>query len=192
MSRASAPRGANLFAAGRGFTETCFDGQPFFDEAHPLTDRDGKDVAVSNMQDGAGEPSYLLETSRAVRPIVWRESEAYTFTQKTAETDDNVFKNSEYLFGLRARVNAGFGLWQLGFGSHETLNAANYFVACSVIMEFFRDHGRILGIKATTLVVPPSLEDAAIHLLNTETVEGGGSNPWKATADLIVTPFVMA
>lgn len=34
------------------------------------------------------------------------------------------------------------------------------------------------------------LEDDARKLLNTETNDGGGSNPWKATAELIVTPHV--
>lgn len=52
------------------------------------------------------------------------------------------------------------------------------------------DSGRILGIKPTVMVVPPALEDKALHVLNTETADGGGSNPWKGTAELIVTPFV--
>jgi len=98
--------------------------------------------------------------------------------------------NDEYLYGLRARVNAGFGLWQLGFGSKDTLNAANYAAARAAMMDFRADGGRILGVNPTTLVVPPSLEDAALTLLNTENNDGGGSNPWKGTAELVVTPFL--
>lgn len=58
------------------------------------------------------------------------------------------------------------------------------------MMDFRSDGGRILGIKPTTLVVPPALEDAALQVLNTENEPGGGSNPWKGTAQHIVTPFV--
>jgi phage major head subunit gpT-like protein len=56
------------------------------------------------------------------------------------------------------------------------------------MMGFRSDGGRILGIRPNVLVVPPSLESAALHLLNTETLDGGGSNPYKGTAELIVTP----
>nr|WP_234218651.1 Mu-like prophage major head subunit gpT family protein [Ruegeria pomeroyi] len=87
---------------------------------------------------------------------------------------------------------SGFGLWQLGFGSKATQNAANYAAARAAMMDYRSDGGRILGIRPTTLVVPPELEDAALQLLDTETSDGGGSNPWKGTAELIVTPFVKA
>jgi phage major head subunit gpT-like protein len=46
------------------------------------------------------------------------------------------------------------------------------------------------SVTVTVMVVPPALEDAALHLLNTETKDGGGSNPWKNTVELIVTPYV--
>ena len=52
------------------------------------------------------------------------------------------------------------------------------------------DGGKVLGITPSVLVVPPALEEDALHLLNTETMDGGGSNPWKGTAKLIVTPYV--
>lgn len=57
-------------------------------------------------------------------------------------------------------------------------------------MDFRSDGGRILDINRTTLVVPLALESDALHILNTETDDGGGSNPWKDTANLIVSPFV--
>ena len=52
------------------------------------------------------------------------------------------------------------------------------------------DQGRPLGIRPNVLVVPPQLEEAAFHLLNTETQDGGGSNPWKGTAEIVVTPYL--
>lgn len=40
------------------------------------------------------------------------------------------------------------------------------------------------------LVVPPELEKAALQIVNTEFSDGGGTNPWRGTAELIVTPYL--
>jgi phage major head subunit gpT-like protein len=37
-----------------------------------------------------------------------------------------VFLNDEFIYGIRSRCNAGFGLWQLAFGSNAGLNATIY------------------------------------------------------------------
>jgi phage major head subunit gpT-like protein len=94
------------------------------------------------------------------------------------------------MYGVRARVNAGFGLWQLAFGSKDTLNAANYAAARAAMMDFRSDGGKVLGITPSVLVVPPALEEAAMRLVNSEFGTGGESNPWKGTAKVIVTPYV--
>ena len=94
-----------------------------------------------------------------------------------------------FLYGIRARVNAGFGLWQLAHASREALNAANYAAIRAQMQTLTGDQGRPLGIRPNVLVVPPQLEEAAFHLLNTETQDGGGSNPWKGTAEIVVTPY---
>ncbi|WP_417050343.1 Mu-like prophage major head subunit gpT family protein [Dysosmobacter welbionis] len=36
---------------------------------------------------------------------------------KDSPSDDNVFFNKEFIYGVDARYNAGYGLWQLAFGS---------------------------------------------------------------------------
>lgn len=175
-----------------GFEATCYDGHPFFADDHPQTNSKGEDITVSNFEDGGGPAWYLLDTARTVKPLIWQEREPYEFQSLTDHDDAHIFFNDQFVYGVRARVNAGFGLWQLGFGSKATLNAANHAAARAAMMDYRSDGGRILGIRPTTLVVPPELEDAALHLLNTETSDGGGSNPWKGTAELIVTPFVKA
>ena len=173
-----------------GFATACFDGQNFFDTDHPTKDEDGTDVTVSNMADGTDTPWYLLDTSRAIKPMIFQERSKYDFQMVNAPNDHNVFMSDQHLYGVRARVNAGFGLWHMAFGSKQPLTAANYAAARAAMQEFRGDSGRILGVKPTVMVVPPSLEDAAMHVLNTELNDGGGSNPWKGTCDLIVTPFV--
>ena len=101
-----------------------------------------------------------------------------------------VFSTDRYLYGIRARVNAGFGLWQLAYGSKQTLNAANYAAARAAMMTLTADGGRKLGVSPTILLVPPSLEEAGLNLVNTEFGAAGASNPWKGTAQLIVTPYL--
>jgi phage major head subunit gpT-like protein len=172
-----------------GFDSPCFDGQNFFDTDHPLDDAGGATVTVSNMQAGAGPAWYLLDVSRGVRPIIWQERDGYEFTSVNRHDDAHVFTNDAYMYGVRARVNAGFGLWQLAFGSKDTLNATNYAAARAAMMNFRSDGGKVLGITPSVLVVPPALEDAALRLLNSEYGTGGESNPWKGTAKLIVTPY---
>lgn len=56
---------------------------------------------------------YLVDASRAVKPLLWQLRDAPEFVQKTAPDDDHVFKNDEYLMGVRARGAAGYGLWFL-------------------------------------------------------------------------------
>ena len=46
-----------------------------------------------------------------------------------------------------------------------------------------------MGVNPSTLVVGPDLEEAAAKIVNSQVNDGGGSNPWKGTAELIVTPY---
>jgi phage major head subunit gpT-like protein len=55
------------------------------------------------------------------------------------------------------------------------LNTANYTATRAAMMGEVM--GRILGIAPTVMIAPPELQDAAQHLLNTETNDGGRSNP---------------
>lgn len=68
----------------------------------------------------------------------------------------------------------------------------SYARARAAMMDFRADGGRVLGIKPTVLVVPPELEEDALQLLNATVNDGGGSNVWSSTAELIVTPYVKA
>lgn len=174
-----------------GFDTECFDGQNFFDMDHPMTGESGTEtVSVSNMQNGTSPPWFLLDNSRAVRPIILQEREAYEFEGITDPKDEHVFMKDSYLYGVRARINAGFGLWQLAFGSKAPLNAANYQDARAAMMNFRSDGGRVLGVNPAVLVVPPELEGDALEILNATHNAAGASNVWQKTAELIVSPYV--
>ena len=78
----------------------------------------------------------------------------------------------------------------MAHASREALNAANYVAIRAQMQTLTGDQGRPLGIRPNVLVVPPQLEEAAFHLLNTEMQDGVGSNPWKGTAEIVVTPYL--
>ena len=178
-----------------GETAPGYDGQPFFDTEHPSWDAAGKEALVSNVEAGGGPPWYLIDTSKAVKPLIFQVREEYAFTAITAPEDVHVFLKDEYLYGCRARVNAGFGLWQLAFKSNDTLTPENYEAARAAMQALRGDGGRLMGIVPNLLVVPATLEGAARRLLKTQlrTVDNEGalagvSNEWMDSAELIVVP----
>lgn len=180
-----------------GFSTTCYDGQFFFDVDHPVTDENGNTVIVSNMQAGALAPWFLLDTSRAIKPLIFQERIPYTLTALDQDSDDPVFKNDEYIYGVRSRVNAGFGLWQLAYASKADLTPDNYELAREAMRGMKGDEGRPLNLNPDVLVVPPSLEGEAMRLLNngTRIVISGATpvaiqNEWAGTAKPIITPWV--
>lgn len=176
---------------GDGFNSLCYDGQNFFDEEHPVVmSNSAEPELVSNMQAGAGDTWVLIDASRAVRPIVWQVREPYRFTAVTDPAHPTVFFNDEFVFGINARVNCGFGLWQLAFGSKATLDKTNYAAARAAMANFRGDQGKKLGVRPTHLVVPSSLEEQALELINAERNGAGATNVWKDTAKLIITPHL--
>ncbi len=174
-----------------GFSTPCYDGQFFFDTDHPVLGEDGQTIlSVSNTGGGSGSPWFLLDVSRALKPIILQRRRDFEFTAKTRLDDDRVFFNKEFVYGTDARANVGFGFWQFAYGSKQTLNAANYATARSAIMGMKGDHGRPLGLMPNLLVVPPALESAARKLLNSEYASGGETNEWKGTAELLIVPWL--
>ncbi|MFN3971250.1 MAG: Mu-like prophage major head subunit gpT family protein [Gemmobacter sp.] len=173
-----------------GFTTNCWDNQFFFDTDHPILLADGTTGTYANTDGGSGTPWFLMCTNRAIRPVIYQERKAPVFVMKDRETDDNVFNDRKFVYGADMRCNVGFGLPQTAWGSKQTLNAANYGIARAAIQSFKGDGGRPLGLVPNLLVVPPSLESAALKILNNELSSGGETNEWKGTAELLVVPWL--
>jgi phage major head subunit gpT-like protein len=175
-------------------TVTCYDGQNFFDANHPVyldADGTGTPTLVSNVQDGAGEAWYLLDTSRALKPLIFQERTQPELQALTSAQDEGVFMRDEYRFGIRYRCNAGLGFWQMAFRSQADLIAANFNAALAAMQSLKADGGRPLGIKPTVLVVPPSLRAAAMEIVKSERLANGASNPNYGVVDLIVSPWLV-
>lgn len=173
-----------------GFSTNCYDGQFFFDTDHPVKDKDGNDTTFANTDGGAGTPWFLLCTNQSVKPIIYQERKPATFVSKDKETDDNVFSQRRFIYGVDLRCNVGYGLPQMAWGSKQTLNAANYAIARGGIQNMKGDGGRPLGLVPNLLVVPPALESAGRKLLNSENNDAGATNEWKGTAELLVVPWL--
>lgn len=172
-----------------GFTTPCYDGQYFFDTDHPVT-IGGQTVSVSNSGGGAGDPWFLFDTTRPVKPLIFQKRRDYNLVSLDRSTDERVFMRNEYLYGVDARVNVGFGFWQMAYGSRQPLDADSYAAARAAMQSLKNESGSSLGIMPNLLVVPPSLESAARKLLKNELTTGGATNEWFGTADVLNVPYL--
>ncbi|MES8537220.1 Mu-like prophage major head subunit gpT family protein, partial [Cutibacterium acnes] len=140
-----------------GFSTACYDGQYFFDTDHPVLDEAGKTVSVSNTGGGSGAPWFLIDDSRALKPILYQVHKDYKFVRQDKEDDDNVFMRKSFRYGVDGRSNVGFGFWQFAYGSRQVLDKASYKAGRTAMMGMKGDYGRPLGLRPKLLLVPPSL-----------------------------------
>lgn len=173
-----------------GFTTPCWDGQYFFDTDHPVLAADGSTVSVSNMQAGSGAPWFLMDLSRALKPIVFQSRKSFDFTRMDGDTDEVVFDRNEYRYGTAGRCNVGYGFWQLAYGSKAALDKDGYEAARTAMATFTRDGGEPLDTNGTHLVCGPTNEGKARAVLKAVTETGGGSNVWAGSAELVVVPWL--
>lgn len=192
MGRATAAHPEMLCwdALKAGFTTPCYDGQNYFDTDHPVLNADGEEESVSNFGGGNGTPWFLIDNSRALKPIIFQSRKKPQFVAKDNPTDDNVFHKKEFLYGVDARYNVGYGFWQFAYGSKQELTDANYAAAFAALEGMKGDYGRPLGLKPTTLIVPPSLREKALQIVNATHNAAGASNVWKDTAKLEVVSWL--
>lgn len=176
-----------------GFGNVCYDGQFFFDTDHPVyPNADGTGVAetVSNMQAGAGTSWFLLDTTRALKPLIYQTRRAPNFQALTKMDDQNVFVSNKFQYGVDLRANAGYGFWQMAFGSQAALTPANLRAAYEAMRGFKADGGRPLNIMPNLLVVPTSLETTAEEILDKERLASGESNTLYKKFDKLVAPWL--
>lgn len=169
-----------------GETAIGYDGVPFFSGSHPHK----IDGPVANVSGSGGTPWYLFDTSRALKPFIWQARRNPNLVRKDMETDDNVFFQRQYIYGVDARGNAGLGLWQLAHKSMEALDKDTLGAAIAAMMELRNDEGSSLGIHPNLLVVPPELMITARELVMAERNDAGATNVLRGSAELLVTNLV--
>lgn len=174
MGRASATHPDELVfeALKGGFVEKCYDKQAFFSAAHPVGKKN-----VSNLQAGAQPAWYLMDCSRALKPLVYQNRRPYRLIRKDdPQKSDAVFKTDNFEYGVDCRANVGFGFWQMAFASKAALTRENLRAAYTALAGQEDENGKKLGIKATHIIVPTALEFAARDLILADRNDGGGTN----------------
>ncbi|MEI6704141.1 MAG: Mu-like prophage major head subunit gpT family protein [Deltaproteobacteria bacterium] len=180
-----------LLAAGT--LKLCYDGQNFFDTDHPVypnVDGTGTAVSVSNYTSGTNPAWYLLDVSRALKPLIFQERQKPELKALTSPDDESVFTSNLYRYGVYARSNVGFGFWQMAYCSKAVLDSTSFNAAFLAMQSLKADGGRPLGITPTLLVVPPSLRADALELLTAERLANGASNTNFKAVEMLVTPWV--
>lgn len=172
-----------LLAAG--FTTECYDGQYFFDSDHPV----GTGV-VSNTGGGSSAPWFLLDVSRALKPLIFQKRREYALKSFTDANDPNVFMREDYLYGVDARCNVGFAFWQTAYGAKVTLDATAFNAALVAMGSLKSDEGKPLGIKPNLLVVGPTNRAAAKSLIEVDRLANGASNPNYKAVEVLVVPWL--
>jgi phage major head subunit gpT-like protein len=153
----------------RGTSTLCYDGQFFFDSDHPVQLENGTMGTVSNFYAGAGPYTwYLIDESNSYRPIVFQNRKSPQFVSKDKPEDDNVFERNEFIYGVDARRNAGFGFWQKAFASTLPLTVDNFYTVYQAMAGLKGDYGRPLRLRPTKLLVPPGGMKDAKTVLETD------------------------
>jgi phage major head subunit gpT-like protein len=63
---------------------------------------------------------FLMCTTKSVKPIIYQQRKKAELVSKDKTDDDNVFFQKQFIYGVDCRDNAGYGLWQLAYGSTGT------------------------------------------------------------------------
>ncbi|GAN68550.1 Mu-like prophage major head subunit gpT family protein [Acetobacter orleanensis] len=190
LSASSHPDELIFGLLGDGFTQKCYDGQPFFSANHVVGTGKAQRTVSNVFGSGTYAPWFLLDCSRPIRPLIFQSRRPVTFTQKTDPRSGGAFFDNKYYYGADARYNAGYGMWQLAFACTDPLTPYNYAAVRAAMMSQRSENGRPLGIRPTHLVTLPGNENAALRILRSQTIEAT-SNEWAGTAIPIITQFLL-
>lgn len=160
-----------------GLTGLGYDETAFFSAAHPCqinpapVDHPGNQSNLHS--NGAGPYWYLADLSSGLKPLIYQTREATKFVAKNSLTDDNVFFQKQFIFGVDARYNVGYGLWQQMFASNRTLNEENVEAAITAMENLVADNGKPMNVSPTHILVPTTLKFAARRIFAPDFVPSG-------------------
>lgn len=181
-----------------GESTLCYDGQNFFDTDHPFyQDVDGTNAGspqsnITTGSDSGAKSWYVLDTNNVIKPFIFQERTKPEFEGKfDPSKSDVVFTEDVYLWGVRYRCNAGFGFWQLAHKAKQlNLTADNLMAVITKMTTLKADGGAFINVRPTTLLVPPSLEKAALDICNADVINGT-TNTLKGRLQVMVSPYII-
>ncbi|RYY25235.1 MAG: hypothetical protein EOP62_14330 [Sphingomonadales bacterium] len=174
-----------------GFSTICYDGQYFFDTDHPVLDENGVLQSVANTDGGSGAPWFIIDDTRAIKPIIFQKRKVADFVAMDNPDDESVWRRKEFEYGVDTRDNVGYAFWQFAWGSKQPLTPANFEIGLAALQNMKGDYGRPLGLGANPLlVVSPTLRSAGTKIVKSDVDASGASNANKDAARLFVTPWL--
>ncbi len=185
---------------GKGRTELCMDGQPYFDKDHPAYDSNGDLFSYANIdtiQDGEqAQPWwYVFDTSRALKPIIFQPRRPFSIIAKTQLTSGNVFNDDEFVWGTDGRCAAGFGFHMFAYCTNRPPTADVFNSIVGAMASQCRRDGSPYGVSPKLVVGPKNMEGPLRTLLKSTLVpvlapDGKtwvpGTNVWADYCDLLV------
>jgi len=186
----------------------CYDGLNFFSASHPVgpMNEASDDTTAANINTGgSGSYWYLLDCGRPIRPLLFQERRPFAVSRMNTLTDERVWNQDEFRYGVDGRCNAGVALWQLAYASNMDLsNPANFGSAIAALRSLKTDAGLPFGSWDSPstdryLVVAPDREEVARQLLHGDfgaiNIAGSvgaipGQNIYKGECQLIVSPYL--
>ncbi len=173
-----------------GTTTKIYDGQNFFDLAHPNFDANGNPITVANVSNPNQGPGwYLIDNSRVLKPFIFQSRVPFSLNSRFSPEDPSVFDNDEFLWGTRGRCNAGFGLWQLAYYSTATLTPAALIAARTAMALIRRPDGTPMGITPNILVVPSALYPRAMAYYKNNLIANDPSAPTTLVENDVIGMF---
>jgi len=174
-----------------GATDLCYDGQPFFSANHPVGIEGQTPIALaSNIQTGSSPRWYLLDTTRALKPMLYQKRSDYQFVSKLdPQSSDHVFMTDEFLYGIRGRMAPGYGFWQMAFQSAAPVTAANVTAAYTAMTQLQSNEGRKLGLKPNLMLCGPSTYFAARALIKAQMINAT-SNTLYELVEVVNVPYL--
>ncbi len=182
-------------ALKNGWTGMCYDGQNFFDTDHPVAGGTVANTDADSLPTGSAKddtPWFLCDLGMDyTRPIVLQmRKRAERIVRRDRDEDANVFDRKEFLYGVDGRYATAYGFWQGSYGSRKDLTATNFAAAFAAIEGQKGAAGRPIGLMPTHLIVPPSLREKAMTIVNATDIQAGATNVWKGSVELIVSPWL--
>ena len=58
-----------------------------------------------------------------LKPFIFQKRKPVELTALTRNNDENVFMRDEFVWGADGRSNAGYGFWQMAYGSTGTTSS---------------------------------------------------------------------
>lgn len=172
-----------------GHQTICYDGQNFFDTAHPdFTSTGGQTTSPNYASGSLSTPWYLLDIGHVQKSFVFQRRRSFVLIPKFSMMDPQVFWNKEFEWGIDGRCNSGFGIWQYAFMSTQPLTMENLEAARTQMASYHRPDGAPMGVKGTLLVVPTALLTTAKALAEDELVSNTLSNLYTSSMTVTQVP----